>query len=89
MHWLCEKVASDKGGAGEADAFRFVVLDDADLLGDETMQLGTEGSDYAADFIRPYFVRCDKSVIVAKTACTEMIPYKMIVTVRYTRFTYR
>lgn len=73
VHWLCEKVASDKRGAGEADAFRFVVLDDADLLGDETMQLGTEGSDYAADFIRPYFVRCDKSVGLTETDCQQAL----------------
>ena len=74
VHWLCKKVASDKrGGAGEADAFRFVVLDDADLLGDETMQLGTDGSDYAADFIRPYFVRCDKSVGLTETDCQQAL----------------
>ena len=33
------------------------------------------------------FAVTNQYVIVAKTACTEMIPYKMIVTVRYTRFT--
>jgi len=66
VHWLYLNLVTD----GVICDFRFVVLDDADLVGEETMPIGT---DYAADFIRPYFVRCDKSTGLTESDCQRIV----------------
>ena len=63
--WLCTNRQQTQSN------FRFVILDDSDLLDKEGVSRGEK--DLAAAFIEPYFVRCEKSVGLTENDCVRAI----------------
>ena len=63
--WLCANQQQTKS------EFRFVILDDTDLVDKEGVGEGEK--DLAAAFIEPYFVRCEKSIGLTDNDCVRAI----------------
>ena len=63
--WLCTNRQQTQSN------FRFVILDDSDLVDKEGVSKGEK--DLAAAFIEPYFVRCEKSIGLTDNDCVRAI----------------
>ena len=63
--WLCANQQQTQS------KFRFVILDDSDLVDKEGVN--KHEKDLAAAFIEPYFVRCEKSIGLTENDCGRAI----------------
>ena len=63
--WLCANQQQTQS------KFRFVILDDSDLVDKEGVN--KREKDLAAAFIEPYFVRCEKSIGLTENDCGRAI----------------
>ena len=63
--WLCTNRQQTQS------KFRFVILDDSDLVDKEGVN--EHEKDLAAAFIEPYFVRCEKSIGLTENDCGRAI----------------